>query len=333
MERQYRESGRNERHGGGRGRMQGSGGEWYGGGARGESRHQRWAGDRDREYSGSGDLWDEDIGEYRASAREPAAWYGEGRERSWGGRNQERGQGGDDFSRSQRYRSGGDQSSFRAGSRSGEYGDYSDLGGDTHSGAYRNYGSLRNSGRSTGSYGDQGYRTGESGGWRGDGGLGRGYRDDYESTQRSQPYRYGSRYGDSDASGNYSNRGQSFRGHGPKNYTRSDDRIREDLNEQLMDADDIDASDVSIEVKDGVVTLSGNVEQRWIKHRIEDMADDCSGVKDVRNEIRVQSRSDWPYDKQQVSGGLGSTASSQGSSATSGGVSSSSRSQTGTSAH
>jgi len=100
-----------------------------------------------------------------------------------------------------------------------------------------------------------------------------------------------------------------------------------------MDADDIDASDVSIEVKDGVVTLSGNVEQRWMKHRIEDMADDCSGVKDVRNEIRVQSRSDWPYDKQQVSGGLGSTASSQGTSATSGGVSSSSRSQTGSSAH
>lgn len=327
MERQYREGGREERHGSGRGRMQGSG-DWYGRDARGESRHQRWAGDRDRGYSDSGDLWDEDFGDYRAGGGESGSWYGsEGRERSWGGRNQESGQGSEDFSRSQRYRSGGDQSSFRAGSRSGDQGDYSDLSGDTRSGAYRNYGSLRNSGRSTGSYGDEGYRTGESGGWRGDGGLGRGYRGDYESTQRSQPYRYGSRYGES------GDRGQSFRGRGPKNYTRSDDRIREDLNEQLMDADDVDASDVSIEVKDGVVTLSGNVEQRWIKHRIEDMADDCSGVKDVRNEIRVQSRSDWPYDKQQVSGGLGGTASSQGSSATSGGVSSSSRSQTGTSAH
>ena len=312
MERQYRESGRNERHGGGRGRMQGAGGEWYGSEARGESLQRRWAGDLDREYPDSGDLWDEDSGDYSAG----------GRERSWGGR--ERGQGsGDGFSRSQRYRSGGDRSSFRAGSRSGDYGD---LAGDTRSGAYRNYGNLRNSGRSTGSYGDEGYRTGESGGWRGDGGLGRGYRGDYESTQRSQPYRYGSQYGD------YGNRGQGFRGRGPKNYTRSDDRIREDLNEQLMDADDVDASDVSIEVNDGVVTLSGSVEQRWIKHRIEDMADGCSGVKDVRNEIRVQYRSDWPYDKQQVSSGSGSTASSQGSS-TSGGVSGSSRSQTGSSAH
>ena len=332
MERQYqqgRESiGRNQHYRGDRERMRGLGGEWYGRDAQGQSRHQRWAGDQDREYPGSGDLWDEDYGDYSAGGRESGSWSGnEDRNQSWAGRNAGRGQGGNDFSRSQRYRAGGDQSSFRAGSRSGDYGEYSDLAGDTRSGAYRNYGSVRNSGRSTGSYGDEGYRTGESGGWRGDGGLGRGYRGDYESMQRSQPYRYGSQYGDS------GNRGQSFRGRGPKNYMRSDDRIREDLNEQLMDADDVDASDVSVEVKDGVVTLSGNVEQRWIKHRIEDMADDCSGVKDVRNEIRVQSRSDWPYDKQQVSSGLGNTASSQGSSATSGGVSSSSRSQTGTSAH
>jgi osmotically-inducible protein OsmY len=308
--------------------MRGLGGEWYGRDARGQSRHQRSAGDQDRDYSASGDLWEEDLGDYAGYGDYPG-----GRDQSWASPEYRRGQGGDEgeFSRSQRYRSGGDHSSFRAGSRSGDYGEYSDLAGgsDTRSGAYRNYGSLRNSGRSTGSFSDAGYRTGESGGWRGEGGLGRGYRGDYESTRRSQPYRYGSQYGDASE---YGNRGQSFRGRGPKNYTRSDDRIREDLNEQLMDADDIDASDVSIEVKDGVVTLTGNVEQRWIKHRIEVLADDCSGVKDVRNEIRVQSRSDWPYDKQQVSGGLG-TASSQGSSATSGGVSSSSRSQTGTSAH
>lgn len=283
MERQYQHGGgRNERQG--RERMQGLGGEWYGRDAQGQVRHQRWAGDQDREYSGSGDLWDEDAGDHRAHGRDPAAWYGnEDRNQSWAGRNEQRGQGRDDFSRSQRYPSGGDRSSSRAGSR----------------------------------YGGESYRTGGSGGWRGD----------YESMQRSQPYRYGSQYGDSD------NRGQSHRGHGPKNYTRSDDRIREDLNERLMDADDIDASDVSVEVKDGVVMLSGSVEQRWLKHRIEDMADDCIGVKDIRNEIRVQSRDDWPYDKPQVSGGMGGTASSQGASANSSGVSSSSRSQTGSSAH
>ncbi len=95
---------------------------------------------------------------------------------------------------------------------------------------------------------------------------------------------------------------RGFRGRGPKNYTRSDERIHEDVSERLWDADDVDASDVSVEVQDGVVTLRGNVEQRWIKHRIEDITDSCSGVKDIRNEIRVQSRSDWPYDKQVVPG-------------------------------
>lgn len=317
MERQHQQGGgRNERQG--RERLQGLGGEWYGRDAQGQPRHQRWAGDQDREYSSGGDIREEDTGNYGASGdREPGSWYGnEGRGQSWAGRDEQRGQGSDAFSRSQRYRSGGDRSSVRAGSRSGDYGEYGDLVGDTRSGAYRPRQPLRNSGRSTGNYGDEGYRTGET-----------GYRGDYESMQRSQPYRYGSQYGDP------GNQGQSHRGRGPKNYTRSDERIREDLNEQLMDADDIDASDVSVEVKDGVVTLSGNVEQRWLKHRIEDMAEDCSGVKDVRNEIRVQSRVDWPYDKQQVSGGLGSTASSQGASANSSGVSSSSRSQTGSSAH
>jgi osmotically-inducible protein OsmY len=319
MERHYQQgSGRNERYGG-RERMRGLGGEWYGRDARGQPRHQRWAGDQDREYSAGGDLWNDDLGD---NGDYGYGEYGGGRDQTWASQGYRRGRGSDEgeFSRSQRFQSGGDQSSFRAGSRSGEYGDYGDLASDTRSGAYRNYGSLRSSGRSTGAYGDYGYRTGELG-WRGEGGLSRGYRGDYESLQHSQ------------GGGREHEQMRSFRGRGPRNYTRSDDRIREDINEQLMDADDIDASDVSVEVKDGVVTLSGSVEQRWLKHRIEDMADNCNGVKDVRNEIRVQSRSDWPYDKQQVTGGLGSTATSQGTSATSGGVSSSSRSQTGTSAH
>lgn len=80
----------------------------------------------------------------------------------------------------------------------------------------------------------------------------------------------------------------SHRGLGPKNYTRSDERIREDLNERLTDADDIDARGLSVEVSNGVATLTGTVEQRWMKHRAEDIAESCSGVRDVNNQIRVQ---------------------------------------------
>lgn len=85
--------------------------------------------------------------------------------------------------------------------------------------------------------------------------------------------------------------GQSQRGRGPRNYARSDERIREDLSEQLTSHDDIDASDIDITVKDGVVSLAGSVEQRRVKYAIEDMAERCRGVKDVDNRLTVRARS------------------------------------------
>jgi hypothetical protein len=83
---------------------------------------------------------------------------------------------------------------------------------------------------------------------------------------------------------------RSHRGLGPKNYSRSDERIREDINERLTDADDIDARGITVEVSNGVATLTGSVEQRWMKHRAEDIAEGCSGVRDVHNQIRVQQQ-------------------------------------------
>src|SRR5690606_30482013 len=86
--------------------------------------------------------------------------------------------------------------------------------------------------------------------------------------------------------GNFGARG-GYRGVGPRNYSRSDERIREDLNERLTEADDLDASDITVEVSNGVATLGGMVPQRWMKHRAEDLADGCTGVRDVRNPVRV----------------------------------------------
>lgn len=85
-----------------------------------------------------------------------------------------------------------------------------------------------------------------------------------------------------------------FRGRGPRNYQRSDQRISEDLCERLTDDDDVDASNIEIEVKQGVVTLTGTVGERWMKHRAEDLAERCSGVRDVENRIRVlRDGGDW----------------------------------------
>ncbi len=74
---------------------------------------------------------------------------------------------------------------------------------------------------------------------------------------------------------------------GPKGYTRSDERIREDVCERLACALDIDVSDVTVEVHDGRVELDGTVPARWMKHDIEDLADSCMCVRDVENRVRV----------------------------------------------
>lgn len=84
---------------------------------------------------------------------------------------------------------------------------------------------------------------------------------------------------------------RGFRGVGPKNYSRPDDRIRDDVCERLTQDDDLDASNIEIKVEQGKVTLEGTVDERWMKHRAEDVAESCSGVRDVDNRIRVESGS------------------------------------------
>lgn len=79
----------------------------------------------------------------------------------------------------------------------------------------------------------------------------------------------------------------SGQGRAPKGYTRSDDRIKEEICERLMRHPYADASDVNIEVKGGIVTLEGSVKARHIKHEIENVAESCMGVKDIENHIRV----------------------------------------------
>jgi len=85
--------------------------------------------------------------------------------------------------------------------------------------------------------------------------------------------------------------GQSHRGRGPSNYTRSDERIREDANDHLTHDHHVDASHVTVSVKDGELTLDGTVDSRDAKRRAEDAVEHISGVKHVQNNLRVQDRS------------------------------------------
>jgi osmotically-inducible protein OsmY len=83
-----------------------------------------------------------------------------------------------------------------------------------------------------------------------------------------------------------------FRGIGPKGYVRSDARMVEDICDRLTEEPRLDASGIEVTVTEGKVTLTGDVEARWMKHLAEDIVDHCTGVREIHNRIRVHPRED-----------------------------------------
>lgn len=106
----------------------------------------------------------------------------------------------------------------------------------------------------------------------------------------------------------WSQRGRSgqggFAGRGPKGYQRSDERLRDEVSDRLMEHDQLDASDIEVQVKDGEVMLTGTVADRWMKRLAEDVAEQVMGVRDVMNQIRVR---DEPTDADDVRSRSGTT--------------------------
>lgn len=182
--------------------------------------------------------------------------------------------------------------------RGGQYG--SGLGGDYRTGS---------TGRNSSSFGDGTSQFDRGDQWRGGGSgayTGGGSQPSYSWTQ-------------SDSLGSNMGRSETHFGKGPKGYQRSDERIREEISDQLTFDHQIDASELTVEVKDGEVTLSGSVRDREQKRRAEDLAERVMGVHDVTNNLRVTKSSEM----NQGSGGWGSQGMSgsqgmTGSSGTSG---------------
>ena len=83
---------------------------------------------------------------------------------------------------------------------------------------------------------------------------------------------------------------EGFRGRGPRGYRRSSERIREDVCEALTDEGTVDATDIEVDVADGIVTLRGIVSDRRQKRRAEDVAERAGGVRDVRNQLEISER-------------------------------------------
>lgn len=80
-------------------------------------------------------------------------------------------------------------------------------------------------------------------------------------------------------------RGLDYRGMGPKGFSLSDDRVRDDVCEILARDSEIDASDMEVEVKDGVVYLKGHVDDRQTKRMAELTIENLPGVNDVINQL------------------------------------------------
>ncbi len=223
----------------------------------------------------------------------------------YGERSRQQGSGSRGWRSEDRYGSGSQWGGGYGGGPSSSYGGSSGFGGGTpgYGGSGSSYGSGGGYGSGSGygggssgmsggpsGYGGgsytEGYRSGSGGGGTyGVGGLQSGSWGTSGSSGWNRPMGGGSeRHGSEGMLGERS----SFRGRGPKGYTRSDERIREDVNDRLTDEDSIDASEIEVTVESGEVTLSGSVPDREMKRRVEDLVESLSGVKNVQNNLRVK---------------------------------------------
>jgi hypothetical protein len=263
-----------------------------------------------RDYGDRNRGWDRDTEMDNRYGREPNGTndYG-GRMRGSGGwdnwsSSQQGNWGGQSMGRSD-YDRGRNRSEYESGSsmreRGGYYGNQYDR--DPYYGDRGPYGSDyydRGPGREiSGMYGGGygGYAGPSSG--SGYGGAGRGNFERGAIGRTYGTYGMGSEYGDYGEGERYgstnrigrnwsSQRRGNFSGRGPKGWRRSDDRIREEVNEALARNPDIDASEIEVVVQNSVVTLRGVVEDRGEKRLAEDIVEDIFGIDDVNNELKVR---------------------------------------------
>lgn len=256
-------------------------------GARGAFGEQRYEGGQDAGYSFGGPAQGYRQTDYGAGYGEDRSWNAgsqydrDSARRDYGGDQRRYGQGGGDYERGRQ----GDERYGNQGPSRQSYASQSYSRDDGSQGGYGVEWSDRDSYSSRGQNYD--HRTSR-------------YRDDHLGRDRAA---YRSDYGQGRGGGfgdpnpyvqaatDGETQGGVHRGRGPKDYKRSDDRIREDVNDRLTDDAHIDASGIQVAVKDGEVTLSGTVENRFAKRHAEDLAERISGARHVQNNLRVQEAS------------------------------------------
>lgn len=86
--------------------------------------------------------------------------------------------------------------------------------------------------------------------------------------------------------------GQPHTRRGPKNYSRSDEMVLGDVCERMALNPDLDASDLTVDIAEGVIRLGGTVTDRRQKRLAEEIADHVYGVRDVENHVRIGTDAD-----------------------------------------
>lgn len=105
-------------------------------------------------------------------------------------------------------------------------------------------------------------------------------------------------------------RAGGHRGRGPRG-ARPDAAIADEIYYQLTEDPYVDAGEILVSVEGGVVLLTGEVPQRRMKHRAEDIVADIRGVQEVNNRIRISKGLESVSDEEQ--GGLRAGDSQKGS--------------------
>lgn len=211
-------------------------------------------------------------------------------DRSWQEGRRARGQGSYGGGERRSYASQGSDDSYDYGR--GRYRNYDEYGRDP--GASAGYGESREYGRG-GGYGATGRYAGQGG--YGLSAQGGGYREERRRGQYGDEDRRGredrswlERAGERVSSFFGADEAGSYRGRGPKGYRRSDERIREDVCDQLTDDPWLDASNIEVEVRETEVMLKGAVGNREDKRRAEFLCEAVSGVKNVQNQLRIEDQ-------------------------------------------
>ena len=272
-------------------------------------REDRWNRDYSTRYSSTGRDYQEGRDDYRNRSWNTENDYSAGeRDREYGGYGSDIRYGRSAGGYSPRYNS---SSGYRSGETYGSYGerdrDYNYGGGSrgaysSESGGYR-YGSGYGTGRG---YEDERYRRGDERGW-------------WDRTSDEVASWFGDE--EADRRRQMDRQRAELRGRGPKNYRRSDERIKEDVNDRLSDGY-LDASDIEVAVSNSEVTLTGSVYSRSDKRRAEDIAESVSGVTNVENRLRVtRSALDRNTGTENTGTTTGITGTSTTSSATTGATS------------